>query len=315
MAILFVFSVFIALASGGVSVLLGALRSDEMSSHILRTVRLPRILVGAVVGANLAVSGSALQALFRNPLASPFILGVSGGSALGVTIAFAFLPFLPWPAPAFLGFLIALLTAYAVFRLVRSPVSSLKIESILLAGVMMNAFYGALILLLQFLSDPGRLYQIVSWTMGSLQSSDLEEGLWLAVLSFPAWALLLLRVRLINAFTLGEDIAGTSGIDVERFKRLLYWSTSWLVAVTVSVVGIIPFVGLVVPHMIRRAFGADHRIVVPGSFLGGAAFLLLSDALGRAFFSPLELPPGVVTSLVGTPVFLWIMRETDRREA
>jgi iron complex transport system permease protein len=313
LAVLALFGVVVALSSGDAVVLGRALAGDPLSARILASIRLPRVLMGAVVGANLAVSGAVLQALFRNPLASPFLLGVSGGAAVGATLAIVFFSFLPWPAPAVVGFVFALLTARVVFGVARRPSGSAQLETLLLAGVMMNAFYGALILLLQYVTAPGKVYQIVFWMMGSLQSTDSREAVVLAALSVPAWAILIFRLRLVNAFTLGEDIAGTSGLDVERFKRLLYWSASWLVAVTVSAAGIIPFVGLVVPHMIRRIFGADHRIVVPGSLFGGAAFLLFGDALARSLVSPMDLPPGIVTSLVGTPFFFWILRQTESR--
>jgi iron complex transport system permease protein len=315
MAGLAVISAVSALASGGLDILLKGLAGDPVSATIMGTIRLPRVLMAAVVGANLAVSGAALQALFRNPLASPFLLGVSGGAALGATISIVFLSFFPWPAPAVAGFFAALLTARAVFWVARSASGSARAESLLLAGVMMNSFSGALILLFQYLSGPGKVYQVVFWMMGSIQSTDLKEGFSLVALSLPAWILLFSRLRLINTFTLGEDVAGTSGIDVERFKRLLYWSTSWLVAVTVSVAGIIPFVGLVVPHIVRRLFGADHRLVIPGSLFGGAAFLLLSDALARSFLSPMDFPPGIVTSLIGTPFFFWVLRQTEAQGA
>ncbi|MHA2621247.1 MAG: FecCD family ABC transporter permease [bacterium JZ-2024 1] len=313
LALVGLISLVIGLGSGGWSVLFDAIAGNPTAFRIVTSVRLPRVLMGLVVGANLAISGAVLQALFRNPLASPFVLGVSGGAALGAAFAIVFLSSLPWPAPAITGLVFALFTAHTVFWIARRPSGKTKPESILLAGVMMNAFYGALILLFQYLSAPGGVYQVVFWMMGSIQASDVTEAGWLALLSLPAWLALIWRVRLVNTFSLGEEIAGTSGIEVEAFKRILYWSSSWIVAITVSVAGIIPFVGLVVPHIIRRVFGADHRLVIPGSLVGGAAFLILSDGLARGLVAPLEFPPGVVTSLIGTPFFLWIMRETESR--
>jgi iron complex transport system permease protein len=303
--------------------LLEVLRDSRSSDAVIFwNLRLPRALLGAIVGAGLAASGSTLQGLLRNPLADPFILGVSGGAALGATLALALgLAKVEDVAPS-LGGGLARLSAPALFSVVGAGAALLFVLSAsrgaasrtpyaaLLTGVIFNAFASALITLIKTLSDPNRLGELLRWLVGNL-GYELRGTLVLAALlqAGPLGVMWALSGRL-NLLSLGDEDAASLGVPVASTRRWLLLASSVSVAGAVALTGLIGFVGLIVPHMLRLAFGPDQRLLVPLSALGGASFLMFSDALaGLTFpFFGQPLPVGVITALLGGPLFLVLLR-------
>ena len=269
---------------------------------IVRQLRLPRIVLGGVVGFALAAAGAVMQGFFRNPMADPSIIGVSTGAAVGAvaTIAFPLALPLSLQAAAFIG---AIVTAFAVYVIAteggRTPVATL-----LLAGVAVQALLGAVISYL-LLQSGESLEQAVYWLMGNLHNSrwsDVEVTLPLAVLAF---VVLLAYTRDLNVMLLGEEDATAVGIEVERTKRILLAVSSVITAAAVAVAGVIGFVGLVVPHIMRLVVGPDHRLLLPTSALAGASFLVVTDTVARA--GTAELPVGIITAALGAPFFLYLL--------
>jgi len=274
---------------------------------ILLDVRLPRVLMGFVVGGTLAAVGVALQALLRNALADPYVLGVSSGAALGAAVAILLgmgamaVPMLP-----LFGFAGGLATLALIYRLAQSQ-GRLPIHSLLLAGVILNAVLTALIMFITSILDPARAAGLMAWLMGSLTAQG-----WTGVFGISAYvavgtALLLYHAPVLNLLTQGEDTARSLGIDTERTKKTLFLLTALLTGAVVSVSGMIGFVGMVIPHMVRMAAGSDHRLLMPASVLVGGMFLVLSDTVARTAFAPAEIPVGVVTALAGGPFFLYLL--------
>ena len=279
--------------------------ADNVDAQIFFVARLPRTLAGAVVGASLAAAGVVLQALLRNPLASPFTLGVSAGAALGAMLAVTFgasfhaLGISPVPLASFAGALGAVAAVYALATVRRRGLST---DVLLLAGVTLNAFFSALILFVQYFADYAQTFRTVRWLMGDLDVAGY--GALLAGLAFVAFAWL---PRGLNLLSLGPESAAARGIDVHRTQRLAFVSASVATGAAVSLGGPIGFVGIVVPHLVRLIVGADHRVVLPASAFFGAAFLVACDVVARTALAPMELPVGVVTSLIGGPFFLWLL--------
>ena len=273
-------------------------------------VRLPRILLAAIVGAALSVSGAGFQAILRNPLADPFLLGVSGGGALGAIAAMLLgldagrLGLFAVPLFAFAG---SLATVLLVFSLARTE-GRLPVHSLLLAGVVANAFISAVIMFVLSVSRPERVQGVVFWMMGSVGSErwTVVAGVGLCVLL--AGAALFSLARDFNLISLGEEPAGQLGVAVESTKLWAFVAASLATGAVVSVSGIIGFAGLIVPHLCRLSLGPDHRLLIPASFLAGAIFLILCDTLARTLVAPAEMPVGVVTALVGGPFFIWLLR-------
>ena len=283
---------------------------DNSDAQIFFIARLPRTLAGALVGATLAASGVVFQGLLRNPLATPFTLGVSSGAALGAMLAITFTPSLQWigvsvaPIASFAG---ALVAVAIVYLLASAKHRGLSTNTLLLAGVTMNAFFSALILLVQYFADFADTLRILRWLMGDLDVSSyaaLVAPLPLVAVSFAAFAWL---ARPLNLLSLGPDAAESRGLDVTRAQRIAFVSASLATGAAVSVAGPVGFIGIVVPHLVRLMIGADHRIVLPASALFGAAFLIACDALSRRVMAPIELPVGIVTALIGGPFFLWLL--------
>ncbi len=326
--VLAVVAVAVAVRFGEQSISLSAALSDPASTDavIFWSLRLPRALLGAVVGAGLAASGATLQGLLRNPLADPFVLGVSGGAALGATLALAVgfatvgevAPGLggAWArlsAPALFSFLGAGAAILFVLSASRGPAARAPYAA-LLTGVVFNAFASAAITLVKTLSDPDRLGEILYWLAGAL---GYERGATLvlsALLQGGAIGVMWVLSARLNLLSLGDDDAASLGVPVAATRRWLLLASSASVAGAVALTGLIGFVGLIVPHLLRLAFGPDQRLLVPLSALGGAAFLVLSDLLARLAF-PLfgaEPPVGVVTALLGGPLFLALLRRRVR---
>jgi iron complex transport system permease protein len=285
--------------------LLGA--GDEGTVAIVRDLRLPRVVLAFLVGGCLAVTGAALQALVRNPLADPYLLGLSGGAGLGAVGAIALGMGGAWavPAAALVG---ALLAIALVYRVALVAGSVLDARVLLLGGVVVGAFAASVMGAIMALSPAPEVRNALMWLLGSF-----DRASWRAVTIFAVYASLPLAVlyalsRTLDLMALGEEPARFLGANVERTKRVLYVTASLLTAVAVAIAGIIGFVGLVVPHAIRMAWGHLHRSLLPAAFLLGGILLVIADALARTAFAPLELPVGVVTALIGVPIFVLLVR-------
>ncbi len=280
---------------------------DATTRSIVLDLRLPRAALALVAGGALATSGAVFQALLRNPLAEPYILGVSGGAAVGAigaivlgatTLAAAV------PIAALAGALAAVLLVY---RIAAGVGGALDTRVLLLAGVVIGAFCNALILLLLTLADVESFRSAVFWMMGSLAAARWHEVGLLTLYTLPGVALLIGLARPLNLLTLGEETATYLGTRTERVKLLAYGVSSLLVAASVALCGVIGFIGLIVPHALRMLWGSDHRLLLPAAFLGGGAFLLLADTAARVIAAPAELPVGVVTALIGVPLFILLL--------
>jgi iron complex transport system permease protein len=274
---------------------------------IIRDLRVPRTLLAFLVGGSLAITGAALQALVRNPLADPYLLGLSGGAGLGAVSGIVSHLSGPWvlPIAAFVGALAAMVLVYRL-GLVTGAVLDTRI--LLLAGVVVGAFATAVMGAIMAVSPAAELRNAFVWLLGGFGSAS-----WQSVTVFGAYAvlpvtLIYLAGRSLDLLTLGEEPATFLGADVERTKRLVYGAASLLTAAAVAVSGTIGFVGLVVPHAVRLLWGHLHRTLLPAAFLLGGTLLVLADTLARTLFAPQELPVGVVTAAVGVPVFVLLVR-------
>lgn len=313
LAISLVLSALVAVAFGSVHIsLVRALGEAHSPDHaILFAARLPRVLMGAAVGAGLAAVGTALQALVRNPLAEGGILGISGGGAFGAILALVLLSGNALGAVPLCAFAAALVSTVMVYRL---AVVDGRMEpfTLLLVGVIFNSIWGAAIMLVNSVANFYRVHDIVFWLMGSLEAPTWAEVAMVALMSTAGAAVLMARARDLNLLSLGDEAAAELGVDVDRLRRLVFLATSVMIGAAVAVSGIISFVGLIVPHMLRLAFGADHRLLLPASFLGGAAFLVLADLVARVAIAPSELPVGAITALCGGPFFIYMLRREGR---
>ena len=289
--------------------------TDESGSAVFWNIRVPRVLTAFMAGAALALCGMAFQALFRNPLATPFTLGISGGAALGATIWMRFGVAAAWLGTAgtslsgFIGALGAIMLVYGITRMREG----FQTSTLLLAGIAINLFFSSLILLLQYFSDPGETFRIVRWLMGGFFLIGFNVPLTLLPFMLIGTALLALLVREMNVLLSGEEIAGARGLHVERTKKLLFFSASLMTGSVVAACGPIGFVGMMSPHICRMLVGANHRYLMPASFLFGGLFLALCDTLARTLVAPAEIPVGVITALLGGPFFIWLLlsRKTD----
>ncbi len=293
------------------------LQTDETARTIFFRLRIPRVVLGLLVGGSLAGVGAALQALFRNPLAEPFTLGVSGGGALGASVAIA-LGFGANIAGVPLVFIFAFAGSIAfvaiVYRLA-SVGGVVMPGTLLLAGVVLNLIAGAGVLMIQFVTDYTRALQILRWMVGSLDVIGMDLVWRMLIFLVPGMVLLLATTRDLHLIAMDEESAAALGVNVRRVERTVYAASSLVVGVTVAVAGPIGFVGLIVPHAVRVLFGEDLRIVIPCSILLGAAFLVLADALARSLLGASELPVGAVTALIGGPLFLILLSRRRRYAA
>lgn len=308
----------LSLKSGAVSVtlpefaslLLGSPDADPFQRSVILNLRLPRVLFALIVGGALAICGATMQALFRNPLAEPGLVGLSAGASVGAIISLAAGGVGLWAVgPAgFAGALAAALGAYLLGR--RYP----GIAGLLLAGVAINAFAMSLVgLVISFATD-SQLRSFAFWSLGSLTRANAVTVSWLLPWAVILSLYLCTQWRALNALVLGERQARHLGFDPVRVRRRALIAVALLVGPLVAVTGGIAFVGLVVPHMLRMWVGADHRVLLPASWLGGATALLLADWAARTLLVPAELPVGVVTSLVGGPFFMWLLARAPRTE-
>ncbi|MDP6580106.1 MAG: iron ABC transporter permease [Vicinamibacterales bacterium] len=284
--------------------------AENVDAQIFFIARLPRALAGALVGASLAAAGVVLQALLRNPLATPFTLGVSAGASLGAMLVITLgLPLTVVGVPAvpiasFAGALAAVAVVYALATLRRQGLST---NVLLLAGVTLNSLFSAIILFVQYLADFTRSFQAVRWVMGNLDVSSYGPILSALPLMGIAFVVFARLPRALNLLTLGAEGAATRGIDVLRTQRLAFLSASLVTGAAVALGGPIGFIGIIIPHLVRLLVGADHRLVLPASAFLGAAFLVACDVAARTVLSPMELPVGVITAMLGGPFFLWLL--------
>lgn len=310
--VLLAISIVISLSSGEVKVSLSQLPEiladkTSMEYMVLFKIRIPRLLLAIGVGGALSLSGAILQGIYRNPLVEPYTLGISGGAALGVAIAIVFglntLSFLTLPVFGFLGALVTLFLVY--FLSIKR--GGLSINSMLLIGVMVSFVASSAMMFLMSITTPDNLQNIVFWVMGSLDESN---NMLINVSFYSAIAGLLLTyffAQPLNALRLGEVKAKHLGINTNVTVKLLFFVASLLTGIAVSVAGVIGFVGLVIPHLVRLVIGNDYRILIAGSFLGGSIFLILCDTIARTIISPNELPIGVITGFAGGLVFIVVL--------
>ncbi|MFN4353642.1 FecCD family ABC transporter permease [Parvibaculum sp.] len=321
LAMLLAIAFVIALATGAVPIAftdvlraLAGVEVGERSAAIIQSIRLPRALLAMLAGMALAGAGAAFQGLFQNPLADPSLIGVSGGAALGAvfiivlgSVLVGALPFLasPWllPIAAFAGGLAATFAIQGLAQLQGHAATA----TLLLAGIAINALTGALTGLLVYISNDTQLRDFTFWSMGSLASGGWHAVTAAAIPILLALGVLLSRARALNAMLLGEREALHLGVPVQRLKHAVMVASALAVSSAVAFCGIIAFVGIVVPHVVRLIAGPDHRIVLPGSMLAGAALLLVADSFARVIVAPAELPIGLVTAAIGSPFFLWLL--------
>ena len=289
--------------------------ADPSVRTILLQLRLPRAVLAALVGGALGLSGCTFQALLRNPLAEPYVLGISGGAAVGaVAVVVTGLGFLvPWSltAGAFAGALGAMALVLQIAR--RASPGGLDTRVLILSGVIAGAFFNAVILLLLSLADVESFRSAIFWMMGNLSAADSGANALLAALVVAAAAVVLSLARPFNLLSRGEEVAYYLGAPVPRVKLVAYLAASLMVAAAVAAAGVIGFVGLIVPHAVRLAWGSDHRLLLPASFLAGSVFLILADTLARIVVAPVELPTGVVTAVFGVPFFVALLVRSRRR--
>lgn len=311
---LFLFvAALIAASIGAVSIPLGTLLSGDLSESqeaVLSSIRFPRVLLTVIVGASLAVSGAAMQGLFRNPLADPGLIGISSGAALAVAIVIV----LAGPITGALGlyslsiaaFIGGFITCLLIFRFAKFT-GTFSVTYMLLAGIAINALAGAGTGFLTYMSNDAQLRSLTFWTMGSLGGALWPAVIVAATVVIPTTILLIKNAQKLNILLLGEQEAQHLGVDSEKLKYAIIICTALSVGAAVAVSGIIGFVGLVVPHLIRLTIGPDHRLLIPASALIGAILLLAADTFARTIVSPAEIPVGILTSLIGGPFFLWLL--------
>ncbi len=279
---------------------------SEQQRSILFDIRLPRILLGACVGASLAVAGAGLQSLLRNPLAEPYLLGVSNGAALGTMVAFVFFQSLEITRPV-LAFVGAGLATVAVYRMAKSRVG-MNVERLVLSGVIVTTFLSSVIVMLTTLLDAAKLRSFTFWLLGDL-SQATRNGVYLSFAAVVIGTLILMsQARALNLMMVGERDAFDFGVEVSRVRMLVFGAASLVVGAAVAASGSVGYVGLIVPHLVRLTVGSDNRLVVPFSAVAGAIFVVFADTIARTAIAPRELPVGAVTALIGAPLFIYLLR-------
>lgn len=284
---------------------------DGNSLYIIKEIRLPRVIMCVLTGAGLSVCGAAYQAIFRNPLSDPYTLGISSGASFGAALAIVLgLDSFFFGIGGF-AFLFALLTVWVIIR-IASVGNRLHITTLLLAGISINFLMSALISILMVMNQKS-MDKIIFWTMGSLSGSKFSDIF--VVLTFVLLGIIIIRVyaRELNALLTGNDSARSLGVNVERTKKLVLFFSTLMIGVIVSYCGVIGFVGLIVPHIIRLLVGSDNRRIIPYSVYGGMIFMLLADILSRTLIAPSELPIGSITAVVGAPFFIYLLYNAKKK--
>lgn len=316
LAVLWVFICLVSIFSGtyGMIPLQDILAGDELANTIFFKIRIPRVLMATVAGGTLAITGAALQALFRNPLASPFTLGISGGASLGALVAIRSglaAGVLGFSMVSVLAFLFSLLTMFFVYSISRVG-GVISTGRLLLAGVVMNFLYSAFVLFIQFFSNFTESLQTMRWIMGSLDIVGFDDVWKTLIFVIPGLVILLSITKDMNLFGLGDDVASSLGVNVRKMEKQIYFATSLAAGAVISVTGPIGFVGLIIPHILRMVVGVDNRIILPCSFLLGASFLTAADTVSRTLISPVEIPVGIITASIGGLFFLWLLIKTKK---
>lgn len=325
------FSVLLGISIGTVSVpiftiieimiskLFGSISPDEidpMFSSIVLNIRLPRVILAGLVGASLAIAGAAFQGLLRNPLADPYTLGVSSGASVGAVLTLFFqlsIPVIGSFTLPLLSILFSWATIFLVLTFARKIERSMRVETIILTGIIFSSFLGALISLMIALTGD-ELRQIIGWLLGSVSMRGWEYIKIIIPFFVIGSIILIFNAKELNAMSFGEERAHHLGVNVQKRKQIILTAGSILTGAAVAVSGTIGFVGLVIPHLSRLLWGPDHRHLLPLSILTGSGFLILADLISRTIISPTELPIGVITALIGAPVFALILLQRRRME-
>ena len=290
--------------------LLGTKDSESMLNTIIWQIRFPRVILSALVGAALSLGGLVFQALLRNPLAEPYILGISGGSAIGAIIGIL-MGFSRFPGVSLMAFTgsIAILLLILVMS---SGQTILKKDALLLSGVMVNAFCAAVIMFLVSITQDSRLHNIIFWLMGDLSLGDMKHVGILAATLLPCFLLVFWLSNPMNLLLMGKEMAQTLGVNIKAVTFTLLVATSFMVSATVSYCGLVGFVGLVMPHLLRLVFGPDHRVLVPACVFGGGTYMVFCDLLARTLPRQGEMPAGVITAMIGAPLFIYLLKRSRR---
>ena len=300
------FALLLALSFG--SERLSIFDLSETQAAIFFDIRFPRVLLGACVGASLASAGASLQALLRNPLAEPYLLGVSNGAALGTMIAFVFFEQFVFARPL-LAFAGAGLATFTVYQMARSR-AGMNVERLVLSGVIVTTFLSSIIVLLTSLLDAARLRGFTFWLLGDLSQATMN-GFYMTLAGVVIGAIVLTsQARPLNLMMIGERDALDFGVEVGRVRMIVFAMASLLVGTAVAASGSVGYVGLIVPHLVRLAIGSDNRLVIPFSAIAGAIFVVLADTVARTAIAPRELPVGAVTALIGAPMFIYLLKRS-----
>jgi len=285
----------------------GSSPDGDVLRDILWKIRLPRVLFAMAVGAALSLGGLVFQALLRNPLAEPYILGISGGAAIGAIIGIL-LGFSRFPGVSLTAFSGSIATLCLL--LFMSSGNVLRKETLLLSGVMVNAFCSAIIMFLVSLTQDARLHNILFWLMGDMGQGDILQAALLWAILLPCFAVVFRYANIMNLLLMGSELAVTTGVNIRAVTVTLLAVSSLMISATVSQCGLIGFVGLVVPHIFRLILGPDHRILLPACLLGGSAYMVLCDTLARTLPRQGEMPAGVITAMIGAPLFIILLKRT-----
>lgn len=286
----------------------------EAYIDIILQIRLPRILLATIAGMGLSAVGAVYQGIFKNPMADPYVLGVSSGSALGAAIAIILgldTTIAAMSGPALLAFTFAILTTFIVYNIARVG-SKASTSNLLLSGVAMSFFLSSIISMIMII-DRNQIDRIIFWTLGSFAAASWVQVEFLSIVCLPLLFVILFFARDINVILADEETARTLGVDSEKVKRIMLAISSLIVASIVSTSGIIGFVGLIIPHSIRLVSGADNRKLMPLSMVVGAAFMIICDALARSLLAPVEIPVGAITSMFGAPYFIYLLYKNKKK--
>ena len=288
----------------------GQLEPGSMLNTIIWQVRLPRVLLAVLVGATLSLGGLVFQALLRNPLAEPYILGVSGGAAIGAIIGILS-GFSRFPGITFTAFSGSIATLAMILGM-SSGRSILKNDSLLLSGVMVNAFCSAVIMFLISMARDSELHNIMFWLMGDLSMTEMSHVGILAAILIPCFIIIFMFSNSMNLLLLGKEMAQSMGVSIKMVTVTLFIVTSLMVSASVSQCGLLGFVGLVIPHLLRLILGPDHRVLVPACVLGGGAYMVCCDLIARSLPEQGEMPVGVITAMIGAPLFVLLLKRSGR---
>lgn len=314
LSIVILLGISLGSTEGGINVvfkhLLGQQEPGATLDTIVWKIRFPRVLLATLVGATLSLGGLVFQALLRNPLAEPYILGISGGSAIGAIIGIL-MGFAHFPGVSITAFTGSIATLVLIL-VMASGKTILKKDSLLLSGVMVNAFCSAIIMFLVSMTHDSRLHNIIFWLMGDLSMGEMRHIAILSAMLLPCFLLIFWFSNTMNLLLLGKEMAQTMGVNIKAATIILLVTTSFMVSVTVSYCGLLGFVGLVMPHLLRLLLGPDHRVLVPACILGGGAYMVFCDLLARTLPKQGEMPAGVITALIGAPLFIYLLKRSKR---